>query len=707
MSFEEILAENGGKEALSNVFDRDSFLQSPAEPTTPQDMMSRVAPAVPSASPVGVGEQLAEGMQISPEQMTPELQKQALEAAGAYQPEKQLDKAVGLTQNVLQGMTAGFSDELQGGIRGAGYALGAAITGKEGVGEAFSRGYGEATKEARDETKKFAEENPMTAMGAQLAGGLIAPGGAAAKGIGAAKGLAGKALAGAAAGGAGGFVGGVGGAEGGIGERLKAGGTGAITGALMGGAMPVAGSALKGAGKVIGGIFTGKSADDVLKGTGRVNELASKYKKIMQKAKAEGREVSLADLDSGVAGLGRTIRKGGGKAQQAVEEGIEKRIKGESDRIADVLTREASGGKGYLSGLDDIVKVRKAAAKPIYDMTLTDEVIENKELNELLKIPIFQDTLPAIKEVARTTGEAIPDDLLTNPTMKNIDLIKRGLDEIISGETDKVTNKVSVIGKNVIGLKNDMLDIADKQNPLYKQARKIYSDSYSVERAMKEGFNFDKMSPEAIERARAKLSGAELDGWEGSVVNKLKDNVLKTTDMGSSANKIVGQLYKQKQLKAAFGEKKFNKVMKSLKDEINASKAYKKIMGGSQSDINLAEGDQINSVVNTMRGGIRGLADATLGKAVNIIERSYRGLNRKNSILLAKAIVDPKESLKMITKIANKSSKKQLQSVQNIMTNILNSRNVGAAVGQQVGRGMAPEQPSAPQQPQALQQPQQ
>jgi hypothetical protein len=126
-----------------------------------------------------------------------------------------------IARQVAQGASFGAADELEAAVRAP-----------------FSdRTYGDLRDDIRGQNRAFAEENPKTAIGAQLAGGLLT-GGAAMRAFGMAGAAAptamGRIAQGAKAGAAGGGFAGTASSEGDFLDRIKSGAKGAAGGALAG-----------------------------------------------------------------------------------------------------------------------------------------------------------------------------------------------------------------------------------------------------------------------------------------------------------------------------------------------------------------------------------------------------------------------------------------------------------------------------------------
>lgn len=155
-----------------------------------------------------------------------------------------IDKATGAAASFDKGYTFGFGKKLGGIMNAIGAApVDALFTDKSLVQAAKDR-YSEIVDDAKAKQEQFAEENPMTALGLEVAGGIANPlNKLGADYIGKGATLGSKVLRGTGVGAAGGTLNAVGN-DGNI-------ATDTGVGAVVGGAFPLAGAAVKGAGKVV------------------------------------------------------------------------------------------------------------------------------------------------------------------------------------------------------------------------------------------------------------------------------------------------------------------------------------------------------------------------------------------------------------------------------------------------------------------------
>lgn len=178
-----------------------------------------------------------------------EARKRGLVPSDNVQPEQppqeeQLKTGVGRTalEQSMQGATFGFSDEIMDRI--------GALIASKATGESYDTLLDEARKASQDRLKAQMEERPALSVASQLAGGLLTGGAGATTKGGAAianslrtGGTAARIAKGVVAGAASGGLYGAGTGE--EGNRLESAGEGALTGGIVGGAIPAVGAATK------------------------------------------------------------------------------------------------------------------------------------------------------------------------------------------------------------------------------------------------------------------------------------------------------------------------------------------------------------------------------------------------------------------------------------------------------------------------------
>ena len=243
-------------------------------------------------------------------------------------------------------------------------------------------------------------------------------------------------------------------------------------------------------------------------------------------------------------------------------------------------------------------------------------------------------------------------------------------------------------------LKKRLNNVIYKVSPSMKDHDKIYADSFALERSQKEGFNFRKYrNAEEVKRALTKLSDGEKEAYKIGVKDYLMDKVSKSSERNPS-RAIFGNQLEYGKLKTLFSNpKEFNDFAKRLTDEIRIFDVKQRIVGGSRTDFNLAESDQLLDKI--AKGALNlktfGLADVAM-VAKDAIKRKYYGLNEKTAKELAGIMISPEKSVQTLNNIVKQAQTAQERGLIQKFTEDLSKRNFTKTIAPSMGRAMATEQ---------------
>jgi hypothetical protein len=198
-----------------------------------------------------------------------------------------------------QGVTLGFGDEINAGVRAAGDWVG----GKLGMSEPTSIGdaYDTRLKHERDLLRQTRSENPASTTVGEIAGGVMLPAGGAASGAN----LMAQVGRGAIAGAAGGAAYGFGEGEGGLANRARGAAVGGAVGGAVGAAAPFV---VRG----VGNALASRSADDTLgavaKSAPGVEDLRAASGDLYRAAEARGVAIKKSSFAPLVADIAASTR---------------------------------------------------------------------------------------------------------------------------------------------------------------------------------------------------------------------------------------------------------------------------------------------------------------------------------------------------------------------------------------------------------------
>lgn len=426
-----------------------------------------------------------------------------------------------------QGLAMGYGDEVEAFIRSK-------LPG--------GRPYEEELTDVRQKIETAQRERPIAATTAEV-GGSVAPviaslaaipftGGASTPAAAATVARTGTLLSnivrggmrGGAIGGTQGLVEGFGKGEGGFENRaqraLSEAAVGGVVGGTLGAAIPAAGAAFRGA-------FSSPTtraqnrALDVLGEQGVTPEqAAAEYAR--RQAQGVKPEI-LADIYPGgaVASESRRVLNVPGANRGEITEQLVGRMDDQGQRVTQAFERATGTDQKFFTVLDDLEKTRKADATPFYQAAY-GKPARTKTLDELiLRAP--DNAFEEAQRAARYEGLVFPNLVAQNKdgartivgdyTVKDVDLIKRGLDRIIENNTDAITGKANSEARRAATLKNAIVGEVDKLAPEYAQARSAWAGPSAVMEAMRAGQRLFNERAEITARDIAKLGQSEKEGF--------------------------------------------------------------------------------------------------------------------------------------------------------------------------------------------------
>lgn len=518
-------------------------------------------------------------------------------AVDKYNKAKGIVSEFGPVKSALQGLTFGFSDEAEAGIK--------ALLGK-GT-------YEQNLASLQLAQEEFRQESPVTAIGTEIVGGLplMALGGLGAmRGVQAlqrtAPGIAERvspAMTGvtgaAATGAAGAGLAGAGTAEPGM---RMAGATGA---APIGAALGTAGTVIPRAiGQVpmvergieigrralgLGGDYARQADVKLLQALQRDGFSPQQVAERIRKIKESGYKPetliefggentrALADVVAGYPG-----------ASQAARALAEERGGGQAGRVMTDFREAFRVNTDAFDLAEDIIRQRDRASKPLYQQAYQEGgVISDDRIMGFMKIPQFKDAYARARRIAALDGIELPPD----PTkmgdvggfdLMTLDYIKRGLDDVLF--TGKQPG--SGMGKTELAKlkerRNEFVGIVDEAGPAsYKQARQAFAGPTEVLDAIEQGKKFATLDARALKRQYDSLTPAEQEGFKVGVYDSIRTNINKGADGSDALRRVWGSPEKRDQLQVFLGTETFQDLTNQLAREKVIRQTDVRMMGGS------------------------------------------------------------------------------------------------------------------------------
>lgn len=602
----------------------------------------------------------------------------------------------GLGRSVLQGALLGFGDEAAAGVATTMAAASTPSTNSnvldpqawKDAGSKLSAIYKDIKGQEATDQAGFVEENPGTALTAELAGGLLTAGLTGGQSMAGANTLGQVAKVGAIQGGKLGLVYGAGTAETGdtVGESAlnMAGGAakGGTIGALTGGIIsPV----LVGSGRVVGAATKNISdrffKSDAEKAATYVRqlaeqsgftpeELAARYEKL-------GPDATLSDVSENLLAGAKSAVDQIGPTKEAARNLVGSRQQGQFGETIGILSKQLGGvtGDNAVAALAKNAQERTAQAAPLYEKALKSNVENTEALQKLQALPVFKKAYAqageyAANDLSRVAKEADPNMIggafkagqLTEA--EKLHYAKQALYDMESAASRAGnTNAAGQIGNARKALTNDVLDTI----PGYKEARNIWSGSMGQEEALDTGRKLFKMTGREFEDAVKGMNEHERKMAQLGVMDAAEEQLGKVADNQNTAGKLVKDSVIRKKLSSLLDADQ----MKALED--NASKWEKftrtknKLAGGSPT----AENQTIEQESARMIGDINPLkraGNAMLESVVNPNRLTKENAAEVGNILLKQGM-SKDEVLKTLAKAEKDPTtlRKLMQSTKNAM----------------------------------------
>jgi hypothetical protein len=472
-----------------------------------------------------------------------------------------------------QGMTLGWGDELVGAIGGVDRLL---------HGGKFGEGYNSTVEKARRDEGAYEQARPLEALGVEAAG--MIPGLVVGSSLAGARGASPKALSlgtrvlnAAKAGSLFGAVSGAGNANGDLLQRAKGAGLGALAGGTLGAAIPVAPATLRGVKRLV--TRTVQSPEEFA-----AQALSRAF---------DNDNISLPTAEQTVSSGNKTLLDVGGRATTALAE--QGALEGKGRQIAenffDTVDKNREGQvldrvKNIVSDqplydkMDELATKRATDARPLYLEAYAQPYRRTPKLVDLSKRPAVggamrsamtrlkndPDIDPAEVDAAMSPllgseweglsdaqiAQRLTSAMGTRPVeFKVLDYIKRGLDNLAEDPS---------ASKEVRKLRRAWREELKTINPKYGKALNAWSGPSAVMDSMTQGREFDRMDPEAIQRALSDMGESEQESFRVGVSRRLQDLASgaqgrqpgQTSSM-SLATAISGNKVMQRRLEAALG----------------------------------------------------------------------------------------------------------------------------------------------------------
>ena len=519
-----------------------------------------------------------------------------------------------LGRTALQGLGMGWGDEGEAWLRSK-----------------LGEDYDEALKRIRSEYGQYAKDNPMTALGAEFAGGVIP--GLATAGISTGATTAGTLARMGALGAATGAVSGAGSAE--EGNR----GSGAISGGVIGGGLGVGiPAAMRGAGAAGKWLAERKAAynmpDDVAGSTIEQrlaampeairNSVGSKMTAAMAESDIKPADLTriagedaarkipsvVANADNALSDLAESVAQRTGKGARKVEDTLTAQRLGSKERAYEQASKALKPGN-YYADEEAMVKGLRDKAKTMYDNAYSVGEVNDPKILSILELPEMKNAYATARKIAdadasaavvrgedpakyllRDVYKASVDPVTkamtfttqTLPDVRTLDYMKKALDAQIKSGYKSDDASVLANMNAMKDIRNGLRDRLKDVVPEYKAALKEYGGDSEVINALRAGMNeFKSMDHEQVAKMVAGMGDAEKQAFRTGVARDIYSKIMDPSGNFNAAQRVFGSPETQQKLRPLFNSDGEFKLFKAaMERESQLFNQSNKILGGAQ-----------------------------------------------------------------------------------------------------------------------------
>ena len=608
------------------------------------------------------------------------------------------DSLAGGARAVGQGLSLGFGDEIEAGLR---------------TGFGFLGDYDKTVKDVRGNIKDFREENPYGSLALELGGGLLTGGLGAGRVSASALGRkilasrAGNTGLGATVGVTEGAIAGAGSADGDLGDRA----VGALAGGTLGGAFGATlPSVINLGGKALnrGAYAVGLKSDDAIqKGADQKTLQAFNRAKLtpddVQRSLDDAviPDTMIADVGGeATRRLSRASANVSGEGSDIATKALDERQLGLGDQIADDVENVLGSSKSATVALEEIAERQKLNANDDYDKAFNLDgkpvTVSVDKIKPFLNLPAFDDAFEQATILARLDGFNMPKtvdefDKIGNFSLKELHYIKMGVDEAM-GLAKRGNLKTSIGNTASSKLKKkqkEFVKLIDDASPKingedsYSIARGKFAGEARMMEALEDGEKIYSFKPEEIDRMIAKMGSSEKESFRIGVAEALRKKLQTTADMADAGKKIFGNKRLRSQLKATFPDtKSFELFKKRMLERANQviTRARTGANQGSRTaplmdDLNDLGQDAVTSVAT------RGMIPTVLNIGQKLLDNSAMPSKIGSKLAPDLFSTDPAVQRAFLNRLKNLSKSEQ----QNLMKSARNMSIATGTIGSQLG----------------------
>lgn len=419
-------------------------------------------------------------------------------------------------------------------------------------------------------------------------------------------------------------------------------------------------------------------------------------------AQQMGLPMSLADTSPQLQQLAGSVARKSPDAYAIAQNAFGPRALGQADRAQAQIARNFGPVSNPNEISDNLLQQARTNAGPLYDAFRSQPARTSDELQALLGTPAGQQALNNARAIAANEGRdpnAMGFDLndlnqvvlRSDPSPETLDLVKRGLDDVVSGAANPLTGRIETdAGRSVEGLRKRFVAEVDRLYPNYATARAAYAGPAAERAALQQGRDLATANPRDIQVTMGRMTPGQQDQFRLGQRVAMSDAVDRVRFSSNPYQSIYGSPVAQQRAATVFGEGPAANMLRAYDAEQTMGRTAYDTLGGSPTALRQAADEAFDGpLATTIDTGFTiatgGGAPSIGGKVANYLKDTARVRGSKKKADQIAPILfntNPDETLAMIRTLNAKSAAREAY--------MKRARKSGGVFGASLGVAAAP-----------------
>lgn len=347
--------------------------------------------------------------------------------------------------------------------------------------------------------------------------------------------------------------------------------------------------------------------------------------------------VTLADVSPQLRNIGSAaFRRADLDTQENIARLLTDRSRGQAGRAQNQMEVAFGPLDDPLQASQALLSNARSSAAPLYDDFRAQPSRTSPEMEAMLATPAGQRALANAQSIAANEGRDLNSmgfdldelgqvALRQGSSPETLDLVKRGLDDVLEGYRDTVTGRLNLDegGRAVEGLRQRYVSELDRLYPQYAQARAAYAGPASENAALLAGQQMVGKHPRQVGQRMEGLNDAQLEQFRLGQRSAMGDAVQGARTSSDPYQRIWGDPLDYERASMVFGQPAADRFQQAFDAEQAMTATRNAFIGGSATQPRQALdeqlGDQIggqmaNAAIDVMTTGSPAAAGISLAQ---------------------------------------------------------------------------------------------